>query len=122
MQETLTTLLQKEYASAVLLAIILFVFLLLFLVIYTRRALKKQSTFLNEQEEKIKSLRQYSYEAELKRVEREHEIEKELLALNHTIKELETGQKEGLKNQIVRKIEEYEKKRMQQLQRADIRL
>ena len=118
MQEKLYTVLNKDYTSAVFLLIIMSIGLLLYLFIRTKRNLKQQVKLLGEKEEKIKSLRQYSYEMELKRVEREHSIEKEILELNHTIKALETAQKEGLKSQVVTMIEAYEKKRAQQLELA----
>jgi len=120
MQEKLYTLLNEDYTSAAILLIIMIMGLLLYLTIRYKKMLKKQANVLSEKEEKIKSLRQYSYEMELKRVDREHEVEKEILTLHHTIKELETKQKEGLKSQVVSMIEGYEKKRTQQLERAGI--
>jgi len=118
--EKLAILLNNEYASAILLAIVILIASLLFLTFYYRKKLKEQQSQLDEKDEKIKSLRQYSYEMELKRVDREHEVEKEILSLNHTIKELETKEKEGLKSHVVTMIESYEKKRTQQLKRAGI--
>ena len=120
MNEKLSILLNNDYTSAILLAILIFIGLLLYLTIRYRKMLKKQEALLVEKDEKIKSLRQYSYEMELKRVDREHEIEKEILSLNHSIKELETKEKEGLKSHVVTMIEAYEKKRTQQLARAGI--
>ena len=120
MKEKLFILLNNDYTSAILLSILIFIGLLLYLTIRYRKMLKKQEAVLVEKDEKIKSLRQYSYEMELKRVDREHEIEKEILSLNHIIKELETKEKEGLKSHVVTMIEAYEKKRTQQLARAGI--
>ena len=120
MKEKLSILLNNDYTSAILLSILIFIGLLLYLTIRYRKMLKKQEALLVEKDEKIKSLRQYSYEMELKRVDREHEIEKEILSLNHSIKELETKEKEGLKSHVVTMIEAYEKKRTQQLARAGI--
>jgi len=122
MQEKLHTLLNNDYTSAIILLVIMLIALLLFLTLRYKKMLKNQTELLDEKDEKIKSLRQYSYEMELKRVDREHEIEKEILMLNHSIKELETKQKEGLKSHVVMMIESYEKKRAQQLDRADIKL
>ena len=48
-------------------------------------------------------------------------MEKEILSLNHTIKELETKNKEGLKSQVVRMIESCEKKRAEQLKQASFK-
>jgi len=122
MQEKLYILLHNDYTSAIILLVIILIALLLFLTLRYKKMLKSQTAILDEKEEKIKSLRQYSYEMELKRVDREHEIEKEILILNHSIKELETKQKEGLKSHVVMMIESYEKKRAQQLDRAGIKL
>jgi hypothetical protein len=94
--------------------------LLLYLTIRYKKIVKLQTIQLNEKDEKIKSLRQYSYEVELKRVEREHDVEKEIMTLNHTIKTLETSEKEGLKSHVVTMIEQYEKTSAQQLERANI--
>lgn len=117
MQEELTLLLNSEYGSIIVVLTLLFIFLLIFLVIRYRKIIKSKDTVIEERDEKIKSLRQYAYEMERKRVEREHEVEKEILELNHTIKALETQQKEGLKNQVVVMIDEYAKKREAQLAR-----
>ncbi len=117
MHEELTLLLNSEYGSVIVVLILLFIFLLIFLVIRYRKIIKSKDSIIKERDEKIKSLRQYVYEMERKRVEREHEVEKEILELNHTIKALETQQKEGLKNQVVVMIDEYAKKREAQLAR-----
>lgn len=117
MKEQLNSLLNSEYASTIVLMILLLILLLLFFVIHYKKTLKAKDTLLKERDEKIKSLRQYSYEMEQKKVKREHEVEKEILELNHTIKALETRQKEGLKNQVVVMIDEYAKKRDAQIDR-----
>ena len=117
MKEQLNSLLNSEYASTVVLMILLLILLLLFFVIHYKKSLKAKDALLKERDEKIKSLRQYSYEMEQKKVKHEHEVEKEILELNHTIKALETRQKEGLKNQVVVMIDEYAKKRDAQIDR-----
>ena len=117
MKEQLNSLLSSEYSTTIVLMILMLILLLLFLVIRYKKILKSKESLLEEKEEKIKSLRQYAYEMERKKVEREHEVEKEILELNHTIKSLETQQKEGLKNQVVVMIDEYAKKRDAQISR-----
>ncbi len=117
MKEQLNALLNSEYATTIVLMTLLLILLLFFLTIRYKKILKLKESLLKEKEEKIKSLRQYTYEMERKKVEREHEVEKEILELNHTIKALETQQKEGLKNQVVVMIDEYAKKRDVQLAR-----
>ena len=117
MKEQLNSLLNGEYGSTVVLMILLLILLLLFFVMHYKKNLKSQESLLIEKDEKIKSLRQYAYEMEQKRVKREHEVEKEILELNNSIKALETRQKEGLKNQVVVMIDEYAKKRDAQIDR-----
>ena len=121
MQDKLNTLLNNDYTSATILLIVMLIIFLLYFTFHYKKLLKTQIKSLQDKDEKIKSLRKYSYEMELKRVDREHEIEKEILTLNHTIKEFETKQKEGLKSHVVMMIESYEKKRAQQLERAGIK-
>ncbi|CAA6798754.1 MAG: Unknown protein [uncultured Sulfurovum sp.] len=120
MQEKFTTLL-NDYTSVIILFTLMLLSLLLYLTLHYKKMSKKQSTVLDEKDAKIKSLRQYSYEMELKRVDREHEIEKEILNLNHVLKEFETKQKEGVKSHVVNMIEAHEKKRTQQLEIAAIK-
>ncbi len=117
MKEQLNTLFNSEYLTAIVLVTLILILLLLFMTIYYKKSLKSKERLLVEKEEKIKSLRQYAYEMERKKVEREHEVEKEILELQHTIKTLETQQKEGLKNQVAVMIDEYAKKREAQLER-----
>ena len=117
MKEQLNALLNSEYATTIVLMTLILIVLLFSLAIYYKKNLKSKEHLMEEKEEKNKSLRQYAYELERKKVEREHEVEKEILGLNHIIKELETRQKEGLKNQVVVMIDEYAKKRDAQLAR-----
>ncbi len=122
MQEKFYALLSEDHTSTIILLIIIFIGVLLYLIRGYKKTLKSKELLLIEKEEKIKSLRQYSYEMELKRVEREHEVEKEFLRLKHLIKELEKKEKEGLKSQVVTKLEEYQKRRAQQLKRVNLSL
>ncbi len=122
MQEILNSLLNENYFTALVLFIFILILLLVFLVFHYKKILKTQNDLLKEKDEKIKSLRKYSYEMELQKVEREHEIEKEILNLNHNIKELKQKEKEGLKNQVVTMLEKYEKKRAQLLNHIDLKL
>ncbi len=122
MQEKFYALLSEDHTSTIILLIIIFIGVLLYLIRGYKKSLKSKELLLIEKEEKIKSLRQYSYEMELKRVEREHEVEKEFLRLNHLIKELEKKEKEGLKSQVATKLEEYQKRRAQQLKRVNLSL
>lgn len=122
MQEKFYALLSEDHTSTIILLIIILIGVLLYLIRGYKKSLKSKELLLIEKDEKIKSLRQYSYEMELKRVEREHEVEKEFLRLKHLIKELEKKEKEGLKSQVVTKLEEYQKRRAQQLKRVNLSL
>jgi len=65
-------------------------------------------------EEKDKELSNYDKkerEDELLALNRNQEVEKEILALQHTIADLERHIQEGTKNQVVLKIEALQKKR-----------
>lgn len=110
----------ESYFLVPLLLLLGTLFLLLFLVSKHKKSLKKLSEELSEKDEKIKMLRQYAYENELKRKDREHEIEKTILGLEHTIKALEKKEKEGLKSQVVLKIEAAQQRRERQLKRVNL--
>lgn len=102
------------------LAIILVILLLTYLMLKYKKALKTLKAQIIEKDEKIKTLRQYAYEHELKRKDREHEVEKTVLALEHTIEGLKTKEKEGLKSQVVLKIEAAQNRRERELKRVNL--
>jgi hypothetical protein len=89
-----------------------FLFLLLagiIAVLMTKRS--KDRKLLQEKEEKIVWLMQNNTESEQRHLQREQEMEKEILKQAHTIENLELKLKEGTKNQVVSKIEELQKRR-----------
>lgn len=120
MQDKFYTLLSADYTSALILFIMMIIILLLYLTNRYKKLWKKQKLELLEKEEKIKSLRQYAYEFELKKNDKKHEVEKEILNLNHKIIDLEMKLKEGLKSHVAMMIDSHEKKRTQQLEQAGI--
>ncbi len=121
MEDKLYSLADESYFIAI--ALLLFISLLLtFFMQKYKKALKVSETQINEKDEKIKTLRQYAYEAELKKIDREHEVEKRILELEHTIQSLETKAKEGLKSQVVLKIETAQNRRERQLKRVNLGL
>jgi len=75
------------------------------------RGRAKDKKLLREKEEKILWLNQNNTENEQRHLQREQELEKEILKQAHTIENLELKLKEGTKNQVVSKIEELQKKR-----------
>jgi len=89
-----------------------FLFLLLagiIAVLMTKRS--KDGKLLQEKEEKIVWLTRSNAENEQRHIQREQELEKEILKQAHTIETLELRLKEGTKNQVVSKIEELQNRR-----------
>lgn len=95
---------------------------IVFIIQRDAKRIKEKEHRIVEHEEKIQWFRQVSAENEHHKTTREHEVEKEILALHHTIENLEQKVKEGEKNQIVSKIEMYEERRSKLFERAGIRL
>ena len=122
MNNNLAILLDESYFIAIVLLILLILLFLTYLTLKYSNELKKLQITNIEKDEKVKTLRQYAYEAELKKVDREHEVEKSTLILEHTIQSLEIKAKEGLKSQVVLKIEVAQKKRERQLKRVNLGL
>jgi len=108
------------YLFPLLTILILVLLFLLYLVGRYKKELKSKNELITQKEEKIKWLRQISAENEHKRVTKEHEVEKKIMELNHTIQTLEEKAKEGMKNQLVAKIEAQQSKRARQLERAGL--
>ncbi len=90
--------------------VFLFLLLLGMVFVMMRRA-SQQNEVLKEKEAKITWLRQIHAENEQKHLNKEKELEKEILKLEHTIEKLELQLAEGTKNQVVEKIEALQKKR-----------
>jgi Tfp pilus assembly protein PilO len=92
--------------------IILFMFLLLISIyaFFIKKSAKKEE-LLQEKEKKITWLRQVHAEDEHRHFKNAQETEKEIIALKHTIADLERKLQEGTKNQVVAKIEALQKKR-----------
>jgi len=89
-----------------------FLFLLLLgMVFVMMRRSSQQNEVLKEKEAKITWLRQIHAENEQRHINKEKELEKEILKLEHTIEKLELQLAEGTKNQVVEKIEALQKKR-----------
>jgi cbb3-type cytochrome oxidase subunit 3 len=89
-----------------------FLFLLLVGIIgILLRKYSKDKHALQEKEEKIIWLNQRNAETEQRHMQKEQELEKEILKQIHTIETLELRLKEGTKNQVVSKIEELQNRR-----------
>ena len=82
--------------------------------------LNEKRKLLGEKEEKIAWLRKVMAQNEHAKTKLEHENEKKILELQHTIEMLERKAKEGTKNQVVAKIEEQQRKRARMLERVGL--
>ena len=112
-----------HYADYILPIFMLMIFLILvflFLSVRYKLADKKNKQILAEKEEKIHFLRQVNAENESRKITKEHEAEKEILSLKHSIENLEQQAKEGTKNQVVAKIEAQQAKRAKLKERAGL--
>ncbi len=85
-----------------------------------RSKLKETAAALSEKEEKVTWFRQVTAQNEQAKIKHEHEMEKKVLALTHTVETLERKVKEGTKNQVVAKIEAQQRKRENALFRAGL--
>lgn len=85
-----------------------------------RSKLKETTSTLAEREEKIAWLRQINAQNEHDKVKFEHEMEKKMLEMQHTIETAEKKLKEGSKNQVIAKIESLQRKRNSALSRAGL--
>ncbi len=82
--------------------------------------LNEKRELLGEKEEKIAWLRKVMAQNEHAKTKLEHETEKRIMELTHTIETLERKAKEGTKNQVVAKIEAQQQKREKALSRAGL--
>jgi len=98
----------------------LVIFFLLYWALHYKNRLKQSELLLIEQQNDIEGLQKLNHENELERLKKELEMEKKILELQHTLETVEEKEKKGLKNQVVRKIEEYQNRRNQRLKRLDI--
>jgi len=90
--------------------VFLFLLLLAIALVQMRKGTQDKA-LLAEKEEKITRLHQIHAEQEQSHLQKEKELEKEILQLTHNNENLELRLKEGTKNQVVSKIEELQNKR-----------
>lgn len=94
--------------------------LLLFVLLRYKKTLHTLRSSIKEKDEKIKYLRQTHAEYEYNKIEGDHRHEKEIIALNHTIEQLELKLSQGTKNQVVTKIEALQAQRDKQRKYAGL--
>jgi hypothetical protein len=82
--------------------------------------INRQHKLLIEKEIELEEFKTLNHQQELQKVEENYNTEKKFLELKHTISNLEEKEKEGLKSQVVTKIEEYENRRLKLLERSNI--
>ena len=95
---------------------------LIYFVLKYKKTIKQQELTINEQKEKLESLRKTLAENELQSIQTAHEVEKKMLLLNNSIESLNEKAKSGTKNQVVSKIEALQSTRERLLKRVNIGL
>jgi len=86
-----------------------------------KRLVKNLKSELTQKEELLDSLKETIQESELVKVKDEHRFENEISELKQEINRLDEDLKKGLKSQVVSKIEEYQNKRIKQMDRLSIK-
>jgi len=110
-----------SYISASALLIVLIIALLLYGTMHYKRLVKNLKSELTQKEELLDSLKETIQESELVKVKDEHRFENEISELKQEINRLDEDLKKGLKSQVVSKIEEYQNKRIKQMDRLSIK-
>ena len=110
-----------SYISASALFIVLLIAFLLYWTFRYKKEVKKLKEELTVGNEVLRTMQGRMQKSEVTNIQNQHELEKKTLELKQTIQSLENNLKEGLKSQVVAKIEEYQKKRTKQMDRLDIK-
>ena len=111
-----------SYISASLLFLVLLIVFLLYWTLHYKKSVNNLSIELEEREEALNVIQRNMQETELESLKVQHKAEKEILELKQSIKALDNSLKEGLKSQIVSKIDEYRAKRTKHLDRVNIKV
>ena len=105
---------------------LLFVFLLiaflLYGVLHYKKLAKNLKVELIQREEKLSEIQNTMQKIEVKNLKEQYRFETEIVKLKQNIKILDDSLKEGLKSQVVSKIEEYQSKRTKHLDRVEIKV
>jgi uncharacterized protein HemX len=110
----------EAYIVPLMIVMVVIILALLYGVKQYKNLVHRQKETLKEKDEKITWLREISAENDHRNLNKIHQFEKDIQALNHTIATLELKVKEGTKNQVVAKIEAQQRKRASQLERAGL--
>ena len=111
-----------SYISASLLFLVLLIVFLLYWTFHYQKLVKNLSVEVEQREETLSVLQRSIQETELESLKAQHKAEKEIVQLKQNIKALDNSLKEGLKSQIVSKIDEYKAKRTKHLDRVNIKV
>ena len=111
-----------SYISASALFLVLLISFLLYWTFRYKKEVKNLREELNVRNEALKTMQGRVQKTEVSSMQNKHELEKQILEQNQTIKSLENNLKEGLKSQVITKIEEYQVKRAKQMDRLDIKV
>lgn len=111
-----------SYISASALFLVLLIAFLLYWTFRYKKEVKNLSEELKVRDEALKTLQGRMQKSEVTAMQNEHALEKNIIELNQTIKNLENSLKEGLKSQVITKIEAYQTKRTKQMDRLNIKV
>jgi len=110
----------EQFFLSLILLIIAELIILLYMRFKSKKLLKQQYKILFQKDMEIKTLKKVHNEEKMIALKKEHSLESKIVEMEQNLKSLEQMKKEGLKNQVVSKIEEYQNRRMQQLNSANI--
>lgn len=102
----------SSYISSSLLFIVILIAFLLYWTFHYKKSAKNLRAELAVRNEGLKTMQRRIQNSEVLSIKKEHELEKKILEFTQTISNLEKKLKEGLKSQVVSKIEEYQMKRI----------
>jgi len=110
-----------SYISASALFLVLLIPFVLYWTFNYKKEVKNLSEEVHLRNKKLKMIEERIQKSEVTAMKNEHELEKKNLELNQIIKSLENNLKEGLRSQVITKIEEYQTKRTKHMDRLKIK-
>ena len=111
----------EQFFLSLLLLVVIGVATLTYMLIKSKKLLKQQYKILFQKDMEVKTLKKIHNEEKMLSLKKEHSLESKLVEMEQNIKSLEQMKKEGLKNQVVSKIEEYQNRRTQQLNSVNLK-
>ena len=111
-----------NYMAFSLLFLLLLIAFLVYGTLYYKKIAKNLKVELTQREEKLSEIQNIMQKIEVESLKEQHKFETEIVKLKQNIKILDDSLKEGLKSQVVSKIEEYQSKRTKHLDRVEIKV